>query len=153
MAGALIVGAPHFAGLLRLAVPAAMARLRNRKAFCVSTYFASTLVLAIVPLAAVPGETLTRVQDNTSPYLADYFALNDFVFATTAVAIGLGVDWLTLAGYDAIKVYAGVMLVGFLGRMLGVPLLMAIDEPGARKLRDLLTPEAAPLNSMERKAR
>jgi len=75
--------------------------------------------------------------DNTAPYLAVYYALADFVFAVMTVASGLCIDWLVGAGHDQTKVYAGVFFVGFLGRMLGVPLLMAIDEPGALRLRDL----------------
>jgi MFS family permease len=50
----LIYAAPFFAGLLRLAVPSVLARLRRRKAFCIAAYLASAAVLSTVPLAAVP---------------------------------------------------------------------------------------------------
>jgi MFS family permease len=75
--------------------------------------------------------------DNTAPYLAVYYALADCVFAATTVATGLCIDRLVSAGHDQMRVLAGVFFVGFLGRMLGVPLLMAIEEPGALRLRDL----------------
>jgi MFS family permease len=74
--------------------------------------------------------------DNTAPYLAVYYALADFVFAVMTVASGLCIDWLVDAGHDRMHVYAGVFFVGSLGRMLGVPLVIAIDEPGAVRLRD-----------------
>ena len=75
--------------------------------------------------------------DNTAPYLAAYYALADFVFAATTVATGVCIDRLVAAGHERIEVYAGVFLVGFIGRMLGVPVLMTMHEPGALRLRDL----------------
>jgi MFS family permease len=50
---ALIYAAPSLVGVLRLAVPTILARLRNRKAFCIGAYAASVVVLSLVPLAAV----------------------------------------------------------------------------------------------------
>jgi hypothetical protein len=77
--------------------------------------------------------------DNTAPYLAVYYALADFVFATTTVATGLCIGRLVSADYDPIRVYGGVLLAGFLGRVLGVPLLMRLQEPGAKRLREILS--------------
>src|SRR4051812_31823945 len=48
----LILAAPRFAGLLRLGVPALMARVRARKAVCISAYVLSSIVLCGVPLVA-----------------------------------------------------------------------------------------------------
>src|SRR6476620_9785339 len=48
----LILAAPRFAGLLRLGIPALMARVRARKALCVVAYVISSLVLCIVPTTA-----------------------------------------------------------------------------------------------------
>src|SRR5882757_4773463 len=48
----LILAAPRFAGLLRLGVPALMARLRARKTACISAYVLSSIVLCAVPLVA-----------------------------------------------------------------------------------------------------
>jgi MFS family permease len=48
----LILAAPRFAGLLRLGVPALMARLRARKAVCIAAYVTSSVVLCCVPAVA-----------------------------------------------------------------------------------------------------
>lgn len=48
-----VFAAPFLAGLLRLVVPAILARLRRRKAFCLASYAASAAVLGLVPLAVV----------------------------------------------------------------------------------------------------
>jgi MFS family permease len=48
----LILAAPRFAGLLRLGVPALMARMRARKAVCITAYVLSSIVLCGVPLVA-----------------------------------------------------------------------------------------------------
>ena len=50
---AVIYAAPPLAGMLRLAVPSILARIRHRKAFCIGAYAASVPVLSLVPLAAV----------------------------------------------------------------------------------------------------
>ena len=59
------------------------------------------------------------------------------MFAATTVATGVCIDRLVAAGHERIEVYTGVFLVGFVGRMLGVPVVMAMNEPGALRLRDL----------------
>lgn len=51
----LILAAPRIAGLLRLLVPAMIARLGDRKRFCLGMYLASAIVLGGLPLAASPG--------------------------------------------------------------------------------------------------
>ena len=51
----LIKAAPQIAGLLRLGTPALIARLGDRKRFCLTTYLLSGLVLLGLPLAAAPG--------------------------------------------------------------------------------------------------
>jgi MFS family permease len=48
----LILAAPRFAGLLRLGVPALMARLRARKAVCIAAYVTSSIILCAVPAIA-----------------------------------------------------------------------------------------------------
>ncbi len=52
LAVSFILAAPRFAGLLRLGVPALMARLVARKRLCVVSYALSALVLCVIPLAA-----------------------------------------------------------------------------------------------------
>src|SRR4051812_46901277 len=49
----LILAAPRFAGLLRLSVPAIIARLRARKAVCIAAYVSSSFVLCCVPTVAI----------------------------------------------------------------------------------------------------
>ena len=49
----LILAAPRFAGLLRLAVPALMARVRARKAVCIAAYVLSSIVLCCVLTVAI----------------------------------------------------------------------------------------------------
>lgn len=51
----LILAAPRLAGLLRLAAPAMIGRLVDRKRFCLAGYLASAVVLLGLPLAAAPG--------------------------------------------------------------------------------------------------
>ena len=49
----LILAAPRFAGLLRLAVPALIRQVKSRKAVCTVGFAASTIVLLAVPAIAV----------------------------------------------------------------------------------------------------
>jgi Na+/melibiose symporter-like transporter len=48
-----ILAAPRFAGLLRLGVPSLIVRLKSRKAVCIGAYVESSVILCLVPLAAV----------------------------------------------------------------------------------------------------
>src|SRR6476646_8639353 len=54
----LILAAPRFAGLLRLGVPALMARVRARKAVCIAAYVLSSIVLCCVPAVAALRERI-----------------------------------------------------------------------------------------------
>lgn len=56
----LIYAAPSLAGTLRLLVPAILARVAHRKAFCIGAYVLSALVLSFVPLAALSLPTGSR---------------------------------------------------------------------------------------------
>lgn len=51
----LILAAPRLAGLLRLAAPALIRRVGDRKRFCLAAYLASGLVLMGLPAVAAPG--------------------------------------------------------------------------------------------------
>jgi MFS family permease len=51
----LLLAAPRIAGLLQLAAPAMIARLGDRKLFCVGAFAASAVVLFGVPVAASPN--------------------------------------------------------------------------------------------------
>jgi hypothetical protein len=81
-------------------------------------------------------------RDNNVPYLAVYYAISDGVFGVTTVGVGLLMDALLGAGYESMSVYLGVFVVGYLARVLALPVLMRIDEPGALRARELLTPHA-----------
>ncbi|MEX2315823.1 MAG: MFS transporter [Pirellulales bacterium] len=48
----LILAAPRFAGVMRLGVPALIARLRRRKTICIAAYMASAVALCDLPLVA-----------------------------------------------------------------------------------------------------
>ena len=61
----LILAAPRFAGVLRLGVPALVARLQRRKAICMTAYAASAVVLCAVPVV-----TVTAQHVSPSPALA-----------------------------------------------------------------------------------
>lgn len=50
----LIKAAPHLAGLLRLAAPAMIGRLADRKRFCLGSFFLSIVLLVALLLAAAP---------------------------------------------------------------------------------------------------
>lgn len=53
LAVSLVLAAPRFAGLLRLGVPALMARFIPRKSLCIVSYALSAVVLCAVPVAAM----------------------------------------------------------------------------------------------------
>ena len=50
----MILAMRHIVGLLRLGAPVLIGRLIDRKRFCLGSYFAATLVLLCLPLAAAP---------------------------------------------------------------------------------------------------
>ena len=51
----LVVAAPQIVGLLRLGAPAMIARLADRKRFCLTAFLLSVLPLAAIPLLCGPG--------------------------------------------------------------------------------------------------
>jgi len=65
----LIKAAPQIAGLLRLGTPALIARLGDRKRFCLTTYLLSGLVLLGLPLAAAPGWLSSKTASMAAPFL------------------------------------------------------------------------------------
>ena len=56
----LIVAAPPLAGVLRWFAPALIGRLADRKRFCLVCYYASGVVLALLPVLAQPTALLPR---------------------------------------------------------------------------------------------
>jgi MFS family permease len=62
LAVSFILAAPRFAGVLRLGVPAVMARIQHRKAVCLAGFMASALVLCALPSVALVQRHLTQLQ-------------------------------------------------------------------------------------------
>ena len=56
-----ILAAPNLAGVLRMAAPALIGRLADRKLFCIVTYLCSAVVLAGLPILAAPGRLRSPV--------------------------------------------------------------------------------------------
>ena len=50
-----VLAAPHISGVLRLAAPAMVGYVANRRNFCISCYGASAVLLALISLLAEPG--------------------------------------------------------------------------------------------------
>jgi hypothetical protein len=69
--------------------------------------------------------------DNNAPYLAVYYSVGDFIFGASVLAAGWTCDRLEDRGFDLLNIYAGIILLGWLGRTLVAALLVPIDEPGA----------------------
>jgi MFS family permease len=55
-----ILATPSLVGVLRLAAPALMRRINDRKRFCVGSFLLSGIVLSILPIIASPGLLPTR---------------------------------------------------------------------------------------------
>jgi MFS family permease len=90
VAVSLILAAPRFAGLLRLAVPALIRRVENRKAVCNLAFLASTVVLLTVPAVAV-------------------------LHVPAAARVGLPILVAAWCGYHLLEYVGGVALWSWLG--------------------------------------
>ncbi len=77
-------------------------------------------------------------EDNNSPYLAVYQALSDLANGVAVIFGGIVLDRLRAGGSDVMAIYAAVFLAGWIGRTLAALLVARIEEPGARRLVDLL---------------
>ncbi len=67
--------------------------------------------------------------ENNAPYLAVFHAASDFTNAFTVLGGGLLYDTLAAGDSQAMRVYAGLFLAGWVGRMLAVPLIARLVEP------------------------
>lgn len=76
--------------------------------------------------------------DNNAPFIAIYHAVGDLANGIAIVAGGAILDYITAKGSGALPIYTTIFIVGFLGRLLVVPLLARLIEPGARRLRELV---------------
>ena len=76
--------------------------------------------------------------DNNAPYVAVYHAVGDLANGAMLIAGGFIYDWLTAKGTSAMTLYFELFAVGVVGRMLVVPLVAWLIEPGARRLREIV---------------
>jgi len=76
-------------------------------------------------------------ESNNAPYIATYHALSDLANGLATVAGGVLLERLDVGGSDAMRLYAQLFLLGWIGRTLAAGLAARIIEPGARRLRDL----------------
>jgi Na+/melibiose symporter-like transporter len=77
-------------------------------------------------------------ESNNAPYIATYYALSDLFNGLAIVAGGLLLERLLADGSQAMRLYAQVFLLAWIGRTLAAGLAARIIEPGARRLRDLV---------------
>jgi MFS family permease len=75
--------------------------------------------------------------DNNAPYLSVYYAVSDLAYGASTVIGGICFDQLLNKGRDAMAVYAGLFIAGWIGRTLSATLLFWLPEQGALRLRDL----------------
>ena len=75
--------------------------------------------------------------ENNSPFIAVYHAVADFANGTTMLFGGWVLDHLGPKG-QAGPLYAELFIVGFVARVLVIPLLARLIEPGARRLKELV---------------
>jgi MFS family permease len=76
--------------------------------------------------------------DNNAPYLAAYYTVSDVIFGSSILLAGWTCDRLEDRGFDILDIYAGIFLLGWLGRTLVAALLVPIEEPGAWRVRDFI---------------
>jgi predicted MFS family arabinose efflux permease len=81
---------------------------------------------------------------NNAPYLALYHALSDLANGVAIVGGGVLLDSLLDASAEAgssgaIRLYGRLFLIAWIGRTLMAALLAGLIEPGARRVRELLT--------------
>jgi MFS family permease len=76
--------------------------------------------------------------DNNAPYVAVYHAVGDLANGAMVIAGGAIYDWLTAKGSSSATLYTELFAVGFLGRVLVVPLVVQLIEPGARPVREMV---------------
>jgi MFS family permease len=76
--------------------------------------------------------------DNNAPFLAAFHAVGDFANGGTIVFGGWVLDHIRPQNPTAGPLYAQLFVLGFIARLLAIPLLSRLIEPGAGRLRDML---------------
>jgi hypothetical protein len=69
--------------------------------------------------------------------VAIYHATGDLANGIAIVVGGCIYDYIVTEKAAATSFYTQIFLLGFTGRILAVPLLARLIEPGARRVRDL----------------
>ncbi len=77
-------------------------------------------------------------ENNNAPYIAVHHALSDLANGLAIVGGGMLLERLSADGSQAMRLYAQLFLLGWIGRTLAAGLAARIIEPGARRLRDLV---------------
>ncbi len=76
--------------------------------------------------------------DNNAPHIAVYYAVGDLANGVMLIVGGLIYDWLTAKGSPAGSRYFELFAIGFGARVLVVPLVAWLIEPGARRVREIV---------------
>lgn len=76
--------------------------------------------------------------DNNAPFVAIYYATGDLANGIATVIGGMIYDYLVATKSIHATFYAQIFLIGFVGRLLAVPLLVRLIEPGAKRVREML---------------
>jgi MFS family permease len=97
-----------------------------------SAYAGLNVGLDNIKLKLAPAE-------NNAPFVAIYHATGDLANGVATVIGGCIYDHLAAEKSAATTFYTQIFVFGFIGRMLAVPLLGRLIEPGARRLRDVLS--------------
>jgi hypothetical protein len=77
-------------------------------------------------------------EDNNAPFVAIYHTVGDLANAATILIGGVVLDQIAASGTAASSIYVQLFTAGFAARLLAVPLLAWLIEPGAVRLRDML---------------
>jgi MFS family permease len=76
--------------------------------------------------------------DNNAPFLAAFHAVGDIANGGTIVFGGWVLDHIRPQDPIAGPFYAQLFVLGFIARLMAIPLLTRLIEPGAHRLRDML---------------
>ncbi len=76
--------------------------------------------------------------------------MSDVIFGSSVLAAGWACDRLEDLGFATLDVYAGIFLLGWLGRTLVAALLVPLDEPGAWRAREVIALFMRRLSGRER---
>jgi len=78
--------------------------------------------------------------ENNSPFVAAYYAVADFANGVTVIFGGWALDHLGAKDPNAGAMYTKLFVAGFVARVLAIPLLAWLIEPGARRVREMVAP-------------